>query len=325
MANRPLITVVIPNYNHCKYLSKRLDSVINQKYTNIEILVLDDASTDQSQQIIEDYVRRDNRITYVCNEINSGSTFKQWNKGVSLARGEYVWFAESDDFADLDFLERMLPYLENHRECVLAFCDSYVVDQTDAIVDMAKGWCGVHGLGQPLDKDCIVDGKMLSRDFFTRKTVIPNASAVLFRKSVYEKVGLADESLQMTGDWKLWFQMALTGSVAYHDEPLNYFRTHPDNVRTRRWGILRSEAMALQTFFHDELSKSSLDLKSFYCNWFDWCFREIAWQSTPYRFSFNNIRTFFKYISPATIGLFAKRAIQECRRKVMKRFQAPHA
>src|SRR5260370_20691240 len=98
-SNMPTVSVIIPNYNHARYLRQRIESVLRQTYQDFEVILLDDCSTDDSRSILSSYAG-DSRVRMEFNEVNSGSTFKQWNKGVRLARVEYVWIAESDDYAD---------------------------------------------------------------------------------------------------------------------------------------------------------------------------------------------------------------------------------
>jgi glycosyltransferase involved in cell wall biosynthesis len=102
------VSVIIPNYNHADYLPARIDSVLQQTHQNLEVILMDDCSSDNSREIITRYAAQDARIRVVLNEQNSGSTFKQWNKGIALARGEYIWIAESDDVADSTFLEKFM-------------------------------------------------------------------------------------------------------------------------------------------------------------------------------------------------------------------------
>jgi len=94
------VSVIIPNYNHAQFLERRIESVLNQSIQDVEIILLDDCSTDNSRDVIERY--RDNvRVSHIeYNDTNGGSAFKQWRKGVGLAVGEWVWIAESDDWAD---------------------------------------------------------------------------------------------------------------------------------------------------------------------------------------------------------------------------------
>ena len=95
----PTVSVIVPNYNHARYLRQRIESVLGQTYQDFEVILLDDCSTDESRSVLGEYAK-DPRVRIEFNEKNSGSTFKQWNKGVRLARGEYIWIAESDDYAD---------------------------------------------------------------------------------------------------------------------------------------------------------------------------------------------------------------------------------
>src|SRR3984893_17231816 len=104
--NQPKVSVIIPNYNHAAYLRQRIDTVLRQTYQDFEVILMDDCSTDDSRTIISEY-SSDPRIRIELNETNSGSTFRQWKKGIALARGEYIWIAESDDYSDERFLEQL--------------------------------------------------------------------------------------------------------------------------------------------------------------------------------------------------------------------------
>src|SRR5260370_14145431 len=106
----PTVSVVVPNYNHARFLRQRVDSILAQTFQDFELILLDDWSTDESRSILREYVS-DPRVRTEFNEVNSGSTFKQWNKGVRLARGKYVWLAESDDSAATRFLQSLVPLL----------------------------------------------------------------------------------------------------------------------------------------------------------------------------------------------------------------------
>lgn len=106
------VSVIIPNYCHARFLNQRIDSVLNQTYSDYEVIILDDCSTDNSREIIESYRNHPKISHIVYNEKNSGSTFIQWEKGFELARGEYIWIAESDDVAPIYLSRRMY-------ECVL--------------------------------------------------------------------------------------------------------------------------------------------------------------------------------------------------------------
>ena len=178
----PLISVIVPNYNHARYLRKRLDSITYQSYSNIEIILLDDASTDDSREILADYAANDSRIHCHYNEKNSGSPFRQWQKGIDLACGKYIWIAESDDFADLNFLETLVQKLEKNPTVGLAYCSSWQVDESDRVIRLLEPWANESN-AQRWTEDFINEGKSEIREYPLIGTNIHNTSAVLLRRS----------------------------------------------------------------------------------------------------------------------------------------------
>jgi glycosyltransferase involved in cell wall biosynthesis len=233
----PSVSVVVPNYNHARFLRQRIDTILGQTFQDFELILLDDCSTDESRTVLREYAC-DSRVRLEFNEVNSGSTFKQWNKGVRLARGKYVWIAESDDYADAKFLERMLALLEADDSVTIAYCRSWCVqnDQADGFADP---------LAEDADRprwsaDFCADGMEECRRYFLFANSVRNASSAVFRKDAYERAGGADETLRMCGDWKLWASISMQGRMAYVSEPLNYYRFHGGSV----WG--RSHDAALE-------------------------------------------------------------------------------
>lgn len=103
-----LVSVIIPNYNHAAYLRQRIDSVLSQSFDDFELILLDDCSTDNSREVLESYWQHPKLSHLIYNETNSGSVFRQWQKGIDLAKGEFIWIAESDDYAHPQFLEKLL-------------------------------------------------------------------------------------------------------------------------------------------------------------------------------------------------------------------------
>jgi glycosyltransferase involved in cell wall biosynthesis len=252
----PRVSIVVLNYNHANFLRQRLDSVLRQTFQDFELLLLDDCSTDDSQIILSELAGNP-KVRLELNDKNSGSTFKQWNKGVKLARGEYIWLAESDDYADVHFLERLVPALDAEPSAQFAFCRSWRVDRdgrSHGFVEQylaelsARRWAA----------DYCSEGKEDCRDYFIFRNIVANASAVVFRKATYELVGGADESFRMCGDWKLWASMALTGKVVYLQEPLNFFRFHDRSVRGSDLaeGLLAQESLRVVRWLLTQVSVS---------------------------------------------------------------------
>ena len=136
----PLISIIVPNYNHELFLRKRLESVYNQSYEHIEVILLDDASTDKSVEILKTYENHPKTAHLIVNNQNSGSPFKQWQKGIELANGELIWIAESDDYAEPNFLELVSKPLVENKEIGLAYCQSIIVDENNNELYINTKW-----------------------------------------------------------------------------------------------------------------------------------------------------------------------------------------
>ena len=226
------VTVVIPNYNHAAYLRQRLKSVAGQLHANLQVHVLDDCSNDESRHIIQEFVKHDDRFCFNFNETNSGSTFSQWNKGVSLAENDLVWIAESDDMADDTLLTRLVEVMESDASIALAYCQSQRMNSASEVTGDWKDFTDSMDATQ-FDTDFVMDGKEYISRFLIHRNTIPNASAVLFRKTIFEQVGGAPAHFRTNGDWFMWLKMLCFGKVAYVAEPLNYFRYHDRSVIAR--------------------------------------------------------------------------------------------
>lgn len=225
------VSVIVPNYNHARFLERRLSSILNQSRQDFEIIFLDDASTDDSKQVFAQFAH-DSRIRTAWNKTNSGSPFVQWNKGVREARGQYIWIAESDDYADTEFLATLLAPLEQNPKIGIAFCDSWVVDQSERPLRRISEWLNELQAAR-WHRDFTGTGHSECRNYMALRNVIPNASAVVFRKDIYLQTGGADPAMKLAGDWLLWIKMLQLCDLAYTARPLNYFRTHSQSSRDR--------------------------------------------------------------------------------------------
>jgi len=225
MMNPPKVSVIVPNYNHARFLRQRLDSVLGQSFRDFDLLFLDDASTDNSRAVFQEFAG-DPRVRAIFCEENSGSTFKQWNRGVRETRGEYVWFAESDDYADPHLLGELVAQLDANPAAGMALCASQWVDDTGAVrpaewPNQARWRADFVSRGQ---EEC---AEMLFGN------TIPNASAVLIRRTIFEQIGHASEEMKLCGDWLLWARILAISDMAYVAKPLNFWRQHGASVRAR--------------------------------------------------------------------------------------------
>jgi glycosyltransferase involved in cell wall biosynthesis len=257
----PKVSVVIPNYNHARFLEKRIQSVLNQTFQDFEVIYLDDFSTDNSEEIFSQF-SNDKRIRSILNKTNSGSTFKQWNKGFKEAKGDYIWFAESDDYANPRLLERLVQALENYPSAGLAYCQSWVINQDGDIIRSGKRM--TDGFDQEhWQKDFFSNGREECLRYMILGNIIPNASAVLIRRSVYEQVGGANEDMRLSGDWLLWSKILLASDLAFVAEPLNYFRCHTNTVRksSQKNGLYVEEACKVIAFIGQSLASEGITVQ----------------------------------------------------------------
>lgn len=172
----------------------------------------------------------DPRLRCLNNRVNGASPFKQWNRGVREAQGEYVWIAESDDAADERLLATLVDRLDRHPNVGLAYCQSNFVDDEGKVLHSALEL--VRDLDpHHWDADFVADGRAECARLMLVRNVVPNASAVVFRRSLYLAMGGADESMRLCGDWMAWSQMLLRADVAFVAEPLNRYRWHEGVLR----------------------------------------------------------------------------------------------
>jgi glycosyltransferase involved in cell wall biosynthesis len=229
----PQVSVIIPNYEHGRFLKQRIDTVLDQTFRDFELIILDDNSTDNSRDVIESY-RGDPRISHVVyNEENSGSPFIQWRKGIDLARGKWIWIAESDDYADLLFLEKMVAAASRDDQLGLVYCDSKIV--TNGVVQAitfatlknerfkTNRWSSDHRSR----------GTEENENYILSDGIINNTSAVLFNRQILLKASPFDISLRYIGDKYAFVKVLMISDLAFVHEPLNYFR---DPFNTRHQG-----------------------------------------------------------------------------------------
>ena len=231
----PKVTVIVPNYNHEMYLQQRLDSILTQTFPDFEIILLDDASKDASVAILSRYQANVKVQRLIVNETNSGSPFKQWNKGLQFARGEYVWIAESDDYADPKFLEQLVARMEANKDVGIAYCQSFKVDAASNVFGSTADWTASLG-AERWSTDYVCSGEEECTKYMTFRCIIPNVSCALFRRQALENAGGADDSMRYCGDYSTYVRVLGVSSILYVAQSLNYFRFSTASVRTKMSG-----------------------------------------------------------------------------------------
>ncbi len=218
----PLVSVIVPNFNHAPFLPRRLDTIYNQTYKNFEVILLDDCSTDDSRDILKNFQAcHSDNTRLILNEKNSGGVFNQWRKGIDAARGDLIWIAESDDFSAENFLAELVPAFSDDA-IQLAFC------RTDFIQDDQKIFTSEQYLADLPNFDWKKIFAMTAAEFvaqgFGVKNIIPNVSGVLFRKKKFFPDACLD--MKLCGDWLFYLSEILGGCVYYSPRATNFYRVH---------------------------------------------------------------------------------------------------
>lgn len=257
----PAVSVIIPNYNHAVYLRQRIESVLQQSYQDFEMILLDDCSTDNSREIIEQY-RQHEKVSHVFfNDKNTGSPFKQWQKGLALAAGEYVWIAESDDWAEPGFLEILMENLLQKPNVGICFCGSYWVDGN-----------GVAGKDLSLyDAGFFRQGTEEIRLHLVKYCTIQNASAMLIKKQLAQKYISRIIRYTACGDWHLYIDVLQESNLLYVEKKLNNFRWYHENIsaaasKSGTWIREGLKVIAFSDAYKIKYSKA--ELAAIYSYWF---------------------------------------------------------
>ena len=226
----PHVSVIVPNYNHSKFLRERLESIYNQTYQNFDVVLLDDASTDDSLAILQEYCDRyPERTKLIVNDKNGGNVFLQWAKGLENATGDIVWIAESDDYSELNFLETMLPAFR-YQSVRIAFAQSYFMKNGRQIWTTQEYLSDLPDLNW--EKDWMISAHQLVQHGFAVHNVIANVSSALIRNvtGISKRLLEVSSGMKLSGDWNFYLELIRGGTVAYSANTINYYRVHDSST-----------------------------------------------------------------------------------------------
>ena len=245
----PVVTVLVPSYNHASFIKERVLSIINQSYKNFELIVIDDKSPDESGDILLE-LQNEYGFKYIRRTKNSGTPFAAWEDICRLASGKYIWVCESDDVAHNGFLDAAVKALNNNSEAVMFYCNSDFIDVDSQVIGNTYDYFHGTWKNDRWDNSFVTDGFEELREFQLIGQTVPNMSSALFRTDSFKKAYQPSlKKLKLTGDWLFVGRVIAQGKVIFDKRILSQFRHHEETARVRVKSAI-SQAEFIITKYH---------------------------------------------------------------------------
>lgn len=226
MKYHPLVSVIIPVYNHEKFIGDTIKSVLDQSYENWELLIVDDCSLDKSWSVIQEYAKNDNRIKIFKNEINKGLIYN-WEFLLGQATGEYIAFLEGDDYLYEDNLKKKIEIFEKYPEVAMVYCNLDIINENGRVI-----------LGNYYGRYRIItykNEKIKPEEYFFAKIApFSSYSQIMIRKSVIAD-GIIPRTLDqdakvfLPSDWDYNFRISTQKNVYFIEDVILGYRKHGAN------------------------------------------------------------------------------------------------
>jgi glycosyltransferase involved in cell wall biosynthesis len=239
---RPLVSVVVANYNNYKFLYKSLKSVIYQTYCNIQLVIVDDGSTDLSKKIIRSFIDCHNKthcIDFLDINVNEGSSIAK-KKGIELVKGEFCCFLDSDDYLSENAIERLMNEMFMNQHLSLVYSNAYCIDSSGNV----NGLLNYSRSGSDMLNDRVCFHLALWRmDFYNK---LNEGLSIIYN---------------IAHDIDLFMKLEEVGSVKYVDNPLYYYRKHDNNISIGFEKLGFSYAERIIARYEAQKRRGTIDLK----------------------------------------------------------------
>lgn len=226
---KPLVSIIMPAYNAARYIKETIESVLTQSYSNWEMIIVDDGSTDNIAEIIKEYSEKDARIQYIY-QTNKGQSSAR-NRGIKEAQGKYIAFLDADDLFLPAKLEEQVKFLENNSECGVSYCKIY------------------HFLNDNKQQLFYNPQPNYSGDIFERVLTqnFINPLAVVLRKEVLDKYGAFKEDWRRVDEQYLWVKLSFNKVKFYYlDKVLAYYRVHRQSLSNQAQYLVETSEKYLE-------------------------------------------------------------------------------
>ncbi len=237
---QPLVSAIVPNFNYSSFLEECLDSIIAQDYPNLEVIVVDDGSTDDSLELLKKF---ESKVTII-SQSNQGVSAAR-NRGILESKGEFIALVDSDDYWEPTKISKQMMELQRTQsDLVYSGVDLVSPDGGEKVGVLRPEYSG----------DC----SEMYRRYPARAIVLLGCSNALFRRSVLGKSGLFDIRLSISADWDFFRRYCDHGKVTYTSESLTNYRVHPANMTTYSDSFVSDTVRCVQKMNHDDKNASFL-------------------------------------------------------------------
>jgi glycosyltransferase involved in cell wall biosynthesis len=228
----PLVSVIIPTYNYGRFVAEAVESALAQTYRTIEVIVVDDGSTDGTQAVLSRFA---GRIRYLFQE-NRGLSAAR-NRGIGAARGEFLGFLDADDLWDPTKIAKQVTLIERSPQVGAVYCEHIQLHVPS---------------GETKLRRCLPELRGDIHRALLELKGIGTPSCVLIRRACFDKVGLFDEELRSVEDWEMWVRVSRHFEFDYVPEPLVTYRVHGQNLCSKIGTMQRYRVQAIQRAFRPD-------------------------------------------------------------------------
>jgi glycosyltransferase involved in cell wall biosynthesis len=229
----PKVSVVIPTYNRAHLIPRAIQSVLDQIYQDFEIIIVDDGSKDNTEEIVRNY--KEERIKYIRHTRNKGASAAR-NTGIKASRGKYIAFQDSDDEWFPDKLRQQIKVFDDSSpEVGVVYSGFYRIEGNKKVYLPEERFT---------QKDGNIHHELLKGNFV-------GTPAVLIRKECFEKIKYFDENLLALEDWELWIEISKHYNFKYINKPLLYVYSTPNSVNLNQNNMLKAHEVVLLKHLDD--------------------------------------------------------------------------
>ncbi|RZN83111.1 MAG: glycosyltransferase family 2 protein [Winogradskyella sp.] len=256
--NTPLVSICIPTYNGDTYIEECLNSALSQTYNNIELIISDDASSDNTLEVVKALKEQTNIPIHVFQHKPNGIG-ANWNNCIKNANGKYIKFLFQDDVLATNCIEKLVAVMLSESNIGMVYAKRHFIynEETKAILEFKKVYGNLHDNWYNLNiKEGVIDGKVYLKDrnfLNAPKNKIAEPTSVLLDKACFDKVGYFNEDMKQVLDCEFWSRLMPIYNIGFVDAYLSSFRLHDAQASAVNKSEKINETEALYKLYYDTL------------------------------------------------------------------------